>query len=141
MKYLVPVGILSTLYSTLIFAYHHIVTLYGLVIIQETCINYICCKNQPFASQAKLNGLTTSPYYLEEIGNLTSLILIKFKLYALCKISTAIFFPIISTCSFKLMNKYIIMTLVVRVIFISFLIILQCAHSVYKLKVHFYETH
>ena len=43
------------------------------------------------------------------------------------------------TGSSKLLNKYIIMTTVV--IFISFLISLQCAHSVQKFKVHIYGTH
>ena len=69
------------------------------MITQQTYINYVCCKNESFVSLAKLNGVTTPPYYLKEIGKINIFYINKFKFYASCINLTAIFFQIILTCS------------------------------------------
>ena len=68
-RYILPVSVLSILYCTFILPYYQYCNIDGLVITLLTYINYICCKNEPFISLAKLSGVTTLPYYLKEIGN------------------------------------------------------------------------
>ena len=139
--YILPICILSILYFTLILSYYEYCNIVWVSDYSTTFMKYICCKNEPFVSLTKLSDVTTPPYYLEEIDNLIYLISIKFEWYASCINLAANVFQIILPCSFKLLNKYIIKTLVVRVIFISFLIILKCAHSVLEFNIHFYEIH
>ena len=116
-RYILPVSVLSILYCTLILPYYQYypTNLHKLYMLQKRAIR--------ITSQVKWCDHTSILFKRNMQLNIFDINI--FQMYASCINLTTIFFPLIWPCFSKLMNKYIIMTLVVRVIFISFLIILQ----------------
>ena len=129
-RYILSVGVLSTLFCTLILPYINIATSHGLVITLKTYINYICCKNElpgnRITSQVKWRDHTSILF--KRNRKLNIFYINKFQIVCFMYKFNNNLLPVNFNMFSKLMNKYITMTLVIRVIFISFLIIQLCVH-------------
>ena len=88
-RYILPVGVLSTLYCTLIISYYQYCNIIWASDYLSNLQNYVCCKNELFVWLAKLSGVTTPPYLSKRNRQLNIFDINKFQIVSfMCKFNS-----------------------------------------------------